>query len=206
VFDIGLAAGASASITIVVNASATFVGTFENVAEVSANEDETTYANNIAREPTTIKVDPASLAGSVYVDKNKNGVRDTTEIGLPNVVIALTGNSSTGQFISRTTTTDSTGHYRFDSLPPGEFIVFQPTQPQSYKDGLESLGATVNKAGVMQAPTGQIAPDSQANDDRDGEAFEGIKLKSGFAAKDYNFGEFAVTATKRNFIQPMVRR
>jgi uncharacterized repeat protein (TIGR01451 family) len=206
-FDVGnLAAGASASITIVVNASPSFVGTFENVAEVSANEDETTYANNIAREPTTIKVDPASLAGSVYVDKNKNGLRDTTEIGLPNVVIALTGNSSTGQFVSRTTTTDSTGHYRFDNLPPGEFIVFQPNQPQSYKDGLESLGNTFNKVGAMQAPTGQIAPDSQGNDDRDSEAFEGIKLKSGFAAKDYNFGEFAVTATKRNFIQPMVRR
>ncbi len=201
-----LAAGASVVITIQVQVDPAFIGTIYNDTEVSANEPETNYANNTDREPTTVQPDPASLGGSVYVDKNKNGIRDAGEKGLANVVVTLTGNDLTGQFVSRSLTTDANGFYLFEGLMPGTYIVFQPTQPDKYKDGLESLGSTRNGSGVLQAPNGLVAPDSNADDQRDSEAFEGIVLKSGYAARDYNFGELAVTATKRNFIQPMVRR
>ncbi|HMP05581.1 MAG TPA: SdrD B-like domain-containing protein, partial [Lacipirellulaceae bacterium] len=191
-FSLGnLAAGASRTITVDVRVNPGFVGTF--------------YANNIDREPTTVKVDPASLGGHVYVDQNKNGIRDAGERPLAGVVIALTGNNLQGQFISRTTVTDANGAYLFTNLDPGEYIVFQPNQPAGYRDGLESLGNTFNRSGVLQAPNGQIVPDTNSNDDRDADAFEGIVLGSGYAARDYNFGELAVTATKRNFIQPMRR-
>ena len=83
----------------------------------------------------------------------------------------------TGAFISRTTTTDAAGNYQFDNLMPGTYIVFQPTQPPKYKDGLDTLGNTFNGAGVMQAPNGLVAPDQNADDNRDAEAFEGIVLQ-----------------------------
>jgi uncharacterized repeat protein (TIGR01451 family) len=201
-----LAAGASVVITIQVKVDDDFIGTLYNDTEVTANEEETTYANNTDREPTVVQASPASLSGKVYADKNKNGVYNAGEKLLANVVINLTGNDLTGAFVSRTTTTDANGAYSFGNLMPGEYIVFQPTQPANYKDGLESLGNTFNALGQLQALNGLVAPDQNAADQRDSEAFEGIVLSSGFAALDYNFGELAVTATKRNFIQPMVRR
>ena len=42
---------------------------------------------------------------------------------------------------------------------------------------------------------GRVRPD-RPGQCRDGEAFEGITLQSGFAPKDYNFGELAVKTSK----------
>jgi uncharacterized repeat protein (TIGR01451 family) len=206
-FNVGnLAAGASTTITVVVQVNAGFVGTLVNDTEVVANETETDYTNNIDSEPTIVRANPASIGGHVYNDKDNDGVFDAAEKPIANVVITLTGNDLTGAFISRTTTTDAAGKYQFDNLMPGTYIVFQPAQPPKFKDGLDTLGNTFNGAGVMQAPNGLVAPDQNADDQRDSEAFEGIVLKSGFAAKDYNFGELAVTTNKRDFVRPLVWR
>jgi uncharacterized repeat protein (TIGR01451 family) len=206
-FDLGnLASGATATITITVQVDPTFVGTLTNTTEVSGNEIETTYENNEDVETTLVKADPASIEGYVYNDKNNNGVKESTEKPLAGVTMTLTGNDLSGVFISRTTTTDANGRYRFDNLAPGSYLVFQPTQPAKFKDGLESLGTTRNSQGQQQPINGSIPPDTQADDGRDADAIEGIKLSSGFAAKDYNFGELAITTNKRDFVRPLAWR
>jgi hypothetical protein len=207
-FDLGnLALGATTTVTVTVQVDANFVGTLLNTTHVFANETEFDYTNNDDEEPTLVQADPGSLEGFVYNDKNNNGIKEATEKPLAGVTIALTGNElSSGAFISRTTTTDALGHYIFTGLMPGSYMVFEPTQPLKYKDGLDSLGVTVNAAGVQQAPNGFVAPDSQADDDRDSDAFEGIAMQSGFEAKDYNFGELAVTTNKRDFVRPLTYR
>jgi len=204
-FDLGnLASGASRVFTITVQVAAGFSGTLLNYVEVSGNEIETDYTNNDDTEPTVVKLDPATLGGHVYVDKNNNGRFDAAERPLAGVVITLNGVDINGASVSRTTVTDASGAYRFNNLVPGTYNVVQPTQPDRYKDGLDSLGTTFDAAGIpMASPNGLPAPDLNAGDQRDGDAFHGIFLDGGFAALDYNFGELAVTTSKVDFIRPI---
>jgi uncharacterized repeat protein (TIGR01451 family) len=198
-----MVSGGTATIQITVQVDSDFVGTLLNTSEVFGNEAETNYSNNEDDEPTVVQAQPASIDGYVYNDKNNNAVKESGESPLANVTITLTGNDMHGLFVSRTTTTNSSGYYKFDNLLPGTYLVFQPNQPAKYKDGLESLGTTRNAQGQMQPVNGLIAPDQNADDGRDADAFENIVLSSGFAAKDYNFGELAVTTNKRDFVRPM---
>jgi uncharacterized repeat protein (TIGR01451 family) len=206
VFDLGsMAAGATTTITITVKVDPTFVGTLVNTASVSGDQTEVTLANNQDVETTVVKADPASIDGYVYHDKNNNGRKEAGEKPLAGVLITLTGNDFTGKFISRQTWTDANGYYRFQ-LDPGTYMVFQPNQPAKYQDGLDTLGNTFNHLGQMQAPNGMVAPNQNAGSGRDADAFEGIVLSSGFAAKDYNFGELAATTSKRDFVRNMAWR
>ncbi|TMK39212.1 MAG: hypothetical protein E6G56_11735, partial [Actinobacteria bacterium] len=67
-----------------------------------------------------------SISGSVYEDKNANGVHDGSETsGLSGVTVYLDANGN-GSFDSGTetsTTTDSTGAYSFTGLTPGSYTV-----------------------------------------------------------------------------------
>jgi uncharacterized repeat protein (TIGR01451 family) len=206
-FNVGaLAAGASATFTITVSVNPTFVGTLNNSSEVTGNEAEINLNNNFDEEPTLVKVDPASIDGFVYNDKNNNGAREAGEKPLAGVVITLSGKDFAGATVSRTTITNAGGYYSFVDLMPGTYQVVQPNQPVKYRDGFDTLGNTFNGAGQLQLPNGRLAIDQNANDDRDADAFGNIVLKSGFAAKDYNFGELAVTSSKRDLMRPFAWR
>ena len=206
-FNVGdLAAGASTTIEITVAVDAGFVGTLLNHTEVWANETEITYANNEDTEPTVVAANPASIGGHVYVDRNNNGVYDPGETPLANVLITITGNDMTGANVTRSMITGANGAYQFNDLMAGTYIVTQDIQPTRYKDGKDAVGLTFDASGTMQPANGFQAPDLNADDNRDSDAFEGIMLNGGFAAKDYNFGELAVTVTKRDFIRPLFYR
>jgi len=200
-FDLGnLAAGQSRQFTITVQVNAGFSGTLLNAVEVSGIETETDYTNNYDTEPTLVKLDPASINGYVYVDKDKDGIRDAGETPIANVVLTLTGTDMNGAAVTRTTTTNANGFYNFNNLLPGTYNVKQ-THPMAYKDGLDRIGNTFNGLGQMTAPNGFNALDLNAGDAFDADAFQGITLDGGYAAKDYNFGELAVTTSKANFIR-----
>jgi uncharacterized repeat protein (TIGR01451 family) len=202
----GMASGASVTFTITVQVNPGFTGTLLNEVEVSANEDETTYANNKDTEPTVVKIDPASLDGYVYVDKDNDGNKDGGEKPIAGVIMTLTGTDIFGASVTRTTVTDANGFYQFVNLMPGTYHVNQ-TQPTKYKDGKDTIGNTFDGLGQMMiGQNGIHGLDQNAGDAVDADSIQQITLDSGFAAKDYNFGELAVTTSKVDFIRPIFYR
>ncbi len=51
-----------------------------------------------------------SLAGSVFLDANNDGVRNGGEAGIAGVTVTLTGTDASGAAVSRTATTDARAH------------------------------------------------------------------------------------------------
>lgn len=72
-----------------------------------------------------------SIAGKVWVDVDEDCIRDPNEGPLPGVTIELLDELGN---VLRTTTTDSSGNYKFDNLPPGKYSVRQ-IQPADYFHG-----------------------------------------------------------------------
>ena len=206
-YDLGnVASGATVTFTITVQVNQGFSGTLLNEVIVSANEDETTYANNEDTEPTVVKIDPASLDGYVYVDKDNDAVKDAGEKPIAGVILTLTGTDIFGASVTRTTVTNANGFYNFVNLMPGTYHV-QQTQPAKYKDGKDTIGNTFNHLGEISAQqNGFLGLDQNAGDNIDADSIQQIALDSGFAAKDYNFGELAVTTSKVDFIRPIFYR
>lgn len=200
----GMASGATVTFTITVQVNQGFSGTLLNEVEVSANEDETTYANNKDTEPTVVKIDPASLDGFVYVDKDNDGIKDGGEKPIAGVILTLTGTDIFGAAVTRTAVTNGNGYYNFVNLMPGTYNVIQ-THPVKYKDGKDTVGNTFDSLGQMLIdPNGIPGLDPAGPGDAD--SIQQVTLDSGFAAKDYNFGELAVTTSKVDFIRPIFYR
>ncbi len=112
------------------------------------------------------------LSGSVYVDSNGNGTRDTGEPGLPGVTVTLTGTDNLGNPVTRTTTTDANGDYRFTDLRAGDYTLTE-TQPVGFTDGAETVGSLGGSTAV--------------ND-----SISSISLGAGQSGTGYNFGEVGV--------------
>ncbi|MEM9352256.1 MAG: SdrD B-like domain-containing protein [Planctomycetota bacterium] len=196
VFSVGdLARGGQTSVTVDVRVDPAFVGQLLNTVEVAGNETETTYNNNVATEPTLVRVDPASLGGNVYVDTNKNGQRDPGERPIANVQVELSGLDMTGAAVTRTTTTNAQGDYLFEDLMPGTYRVLE-TQPSFFDDGEETIGTSGGRLGTNPGPflVPQNLTDAEVKD-----LVLGVELGSGENATDYDFGELAVTVSKRQF-------
>ena len=106
------------------------------------------------------------LLGFVYADANNNGAKDPGEDGIPGIRVALYDNAATlnsdAAFCNppaRCATTDATGAFRFDGVPPGTYklwenqndvnlIVDAGGKPR-YTDGKETAGVaggTVNNS------------------------------------------------------------
>ena len=205
IFDVGnLAAGAEVQFTVTVRVNAGVTGTFINHVEISGKEVEITYANNEDDEPTTVQIDPATIEGNVYVDKDNDGVVDAGERPIPNVTLTLTGTDFTGASVTRTTKTNLAGHYKFEGLQPGQYNV-KETHPAGYKDGKDTVGNTFDDVGGLTIATAFLEIDTNAEDLFDADAISNLRVNGGYAAKDFNFGEQAVTITKRNFVQRVQR-
>ena len=127
-----------------------------------------------------------SLAGSVYADHSPatpantdNGVRDAGETGIAGVSVVLTGTDIAGNPVSRSTTTDAGGNYRFDDLL------------QSGAGGYTlSEGAIPPAAGVFndgRDTAGSAGGSSAVND-----VLSGVALGAGVQATGYNFGELPI--------------
>jgi protocatechuate 3,4-dioxygenase beta subunit len=79
---------------------------------------------------------PASVHGTVYHDFNDNGVQDSDEEGISDVLIQLF--DTDGELVSEMRT-DANGDYWFTDLAPGEYKIRQ-TQPDGFFDAQEALG------------------------------------------------------------------
>jgi hypothetical protein len=63
-----------------------------------------------------------SIRGVVFLDENRNGVRDEGEPGLPNVRLMVRASDQSQQSMARS---DAEGRYEFLDLPPGRYVVSQ---------------------------------------------------------------------------------
>ncbi len=109
-----------------------------------------------------------SLSGYVYIDADGDSVLDSSELGLPGVLVTLTGTSNAGTSISKARLTDSTGYYSFDDLPAGTYVLTE-SQPEIMLDGDNSTSIV----------------DAIFSDDTLSE----ILLSDGDSFEDNNFGE-----------------
>ena len=114
------------------------------------------------------------IAGRVWLDTSNDGVIDAAEAGIAGVVIELTGTDIAGNPVSRSTSTDASGNYRFEGLAPGSYVLREPTQPAGTLNGRTVAG----KAGEAVTAPG-IAPS----------AITAITLGLSETSSGHNFGE-----------------
>jgi uncharacterized repeat protein (TIGR01451 family) len=196
-FEIGnLAAGATKTITITVATNSTFVGTLYNTAHVEGNEPETNLNNNDDDETTLVQAKPSSIGGTVYVDHNNNGVHDSNEGVIRGVIVTLKGIDDFGNTVVRSTTTDNNGNYLFNNLNAGTYRIIE-SQPNFYKDGKDAIGS---HGGYLGENPGPFVIPNDVTDSEVKDLMLGIELGGGVDASDYDFGEQAVTISKRNFL------
>jgi uncharacterized repeat protein (TIGR01451 family) len=88
----------------------------------------------------------SSLSGSVYLDSNRNGIRDAGERGIAGIAVSLSGSAS------RNTVTDAQGNFSFIGLAAGTYSVTE-AQPAGYVDGVDASGSA---GGVINAPKNRI--------------------------------------------------
>jgi protocatechuate 3,4-dioxygenase beta subunit len=82
------------------------------------------------------EIEPASLAGLVHVDNDRDCLLDTDEAGIAGVTVQLL--DANGNVVASTTTA-SDGTYRFAQLRPGTYTV-RETQPVGYFHGGQTAG------------------------------------------------------------------
>jgi len=157
-------------------------GTIQNGTAPAGRGADEIYGIQIADAQDAVgynfaEIPPSSISGSVHVDNNNNGIRDTLEQGIRDIEITLTGLDAWGRTVSLTTTTDSDGNFSFTGLYAGDkngYTLEQPTQPPGFYDGLEGIGV----GGVGGAV--------------DVEFILNIPLGYGVDAADYTFGEIPI--------------
>ena len=139
-----------------------FLGTLENDRFVGLNLAGNVVATNYNFGERLVVAANSSLSGSVYIDMNRNGIRNGGEPGLKQVEIRLSGN------VVRSVFTNDAGQYFFGNLPAGTYNVFE-VQPTPYDDGDETLG---NRGGTVVA-----------------DGFNSIVLDGTAVGTGYDFGE-----------------
>lgn len=113
----------------------------------------------------------ASIEGSVFDDRNMNGVRDSGEAGIGALSVQLTGTAAgTGASVLNTGYTDSQGAFKFSGLPAGTYALATTTS-----DGLVDGAALVGTGGGLSRP-GKIS---------------GVALVAGTQATGYLFSKHA---------------
>jgi uncharacterized repeat protein (TIGR01451 family) len=123
-------------------------------------------------------VERAWLSGHVFDDRNNDGRFDDGDTGVPGVTVTLTGTTTRGVPVARTTTTDEKGFYSFPDLLPGTYSVQEGDVP-GFLGGDDALGK------VNGVPRG-LRP-------RKGR-FSQVELPPGAQGRDYDFAELAPAA------------
>ncbi len=125
----------------------------------------------------------STVSGYVYVDVNKNGVKDAGDSGIAGVTVTLTGIDLNGAAVNLSTSTAADGSYAFSKLLPSgpAGYTITETQPTAYQDGKTSVAAGNPGTATSAKPVAGGAAD----------AISGIVLVGGVTLADYDFGELA---------------
>jgi SdrD B-like domain/Domain of unknown function DUF11 len=117
---------------------------------------------------------PYSLGNQLWIDADKDGVRDPGEAPVPGATVELldaAGNpvlDATGAPV--TTTTDANGLYLFEGLPPGEYVVSVPAS---------NFASGGPLAGYESTPPTSTDPDDDVDNDDNGAPGPGGSVRSG---------------------------
>ena len=132
----------------------------------------------------------SQLAGTVYIDRNNDGLFAT--INDPNPEYIIDGveiqlfRQDGGMQLVGSTFTDLSGYYSFTNLLPGTYSIYQ-VQPVAYVDGLDTLGTLYSLIG--QPIPGFASPGLVVDN-----GFESIVLPGDVVGLGYNFGERGLAA------------
>ncbi|WP_145478595.1 SdrD B-like domain-containing protein [Stenotrophomonas rhizophila] len=126
----------------------------------------------------------ASLSGTVFLDRNNNGVQDAGEPGLPGVQLQLPAGTvdALGNAVVAVAT-DADGRYRFDHLLAGSYSVTEQAAQPSFNGGPTLNGLT--RAGSIDGTTVGVATAVASVPS----AISAITLPAGKAGTAYDFGE-----------------
>jgi large repetitive protein len=88
------------------------------------------------------------ISGTVYEDKNNDGIQGADEPGILGVTITLTGRDASGNAVNVVVTTDAQGKYVFPNLPPSDAAGYTitETQPTTFIEGRATPGSGTGTA------------------------------------------------------------
>ncbi len=106
-----------------------------------------------------------TLAGSVYMDLNNNGIREAGEAGIANASVTVTGKDAAANAVNTTVVTNGNGDYLFNNLAASDAFGYALTltQPNGVlvgKNTVGSLGGTLTANapnGIFQIPVNGTA-------------------------------------------------
>ncbi|KPH92783.1 hypothetical protein AMS58_20840, partial [Pseudoalteromonas porphyrae] len=113
---------------------------------------------------TEMAKDDARIAGFVFSDENMDGLRQSNEQGISDVVITLAGQNIYGNAINATVLTNAQGEFAFVGLSASDVrgYVVKQVQPENWLDGLESLaGRVVNSQSINDKFTVTLSASEQ---------------------------------------------
>ncbi len=116
------------------------------------NADNLTLDLGIVKKAVTVQ--KYKLGDYVWYDDNKNGIQDSTEKGVKDVLVTLTKPDGT---VLATTKTDHSGHYLFSNLTDGDYKVVFSNLPAGYKVTRSNRGSDDSKDSDGRNPLGKIA-------------------------------------------------
>ncbi len=142
--------------------------------------------------PSTYK-----LGDYVWYDTDVNGLQDTGETGVKDVIAALYKKDTSGNYLATgaTTTTDSNGYYEFTGLTNGEYQVVFSNLPPSYVPTTTGVGTDDAKDSDGLSPTGEIK-------DADNMTLDlGIYSGAVLPVKPYKLGDYVWYDTDKDGLQ-----
>ncbi|MCP5339626.1 MAG: DUF11 domain-containing protein [Sinobacteraceae bacterium] len=145
-------------ITVAGTVASTSTGTATPVDTVpSAIADVVLPAGGASVDNNFGEVLGVALSGRVFFDTNDDGMQSgASELGIPGVVLTLTGTDDAGTPVSRTATTDANGDFRFDGLRPGVYTVTQLEQPEGTRNGQTTAGTIGGTTSGTATPVATI--------------------------------------------------
>ncbi|MGV8858300.1 SdrD B-like domain-containing protein [Rhodoglobus sp.] len=153
-------------VEVVSGVPAGFGPTFDNDSGTTAPDEESrvTLVDSDLRQDFGYAGD-SSIADTVWLDLNKDGVQDVGEPGLPGIDVTLVwfgpdGVAGGTDDVTFVETTDANGHYLFDGLPEGSYTVTVDTDtlPSGVAPTFDADAGT-NQPTAATTPSG-VGPNS----------------------------------------------